>query len=155
MTTRRTRPLPTVVTFHYNVILSHSSLFLRCCLSCCVFFNSSSLARLQWVFCFCLVCLGCLTSLLSPLHCNWSTNVFFCFQNHGELSLSAGEGAVEWVGTVKRGPSGKMGEGAFEWEESPGCQGVTSLDTTSSSPGNHRTPPRWCPPPLFPLCYSS
>lgn len=37
-------------------------------------------------------------------------------------------------------------EGGPEWEESPGCQGVTSLDTTSSPPGN-----RCDSPPCYPL----
>lgn len=52
-------------------------------------------------------------------------------------------------GHIQRGPSGKKGggmEGGPEWEESPGCQGVTSLDTTSSAPGN-----RCDSPPCYPL----
>lgn len=31
-------------------------------------------------------------SFLLQLHCNRSLDVFFCFQHHGELSLSEGEG---------------------------------------------------------------
>lgn len=84
------------------------------------------------------------------------SSVFFCFQHHGELSLSGGEGGgwrVEWVGTFKGGQVERREEGwgGAEWEESPGCQGVTSLDTTSSPPGNRCDSPPCSPLPPSPL----
>lgn len=75
--------------------------------------------------------------------------MFFCFQHHGELSLSEGEeggGGLSGWAHSEGAKSRDVWRGGGEWEESLGCQGVTSLDTTSSSPGNHSAnPPRHHP----------
>lgn len=54
-------------------------------------------------------------------------------------------GGAEWVAGAQRKDDGdESGWGEAEWEESLGCQGVTSLDTTSSSPGNYcESPPKY------------
>lgn len=84
-----------------------------------------------------------------------TTGAWMCFSAFSTTESSFCQrvkgGGGGWVGGhTQTGPSGKMGEalvGGAEWEESPGCQGVTSLDTTSSSPGNHCAPPPRRPQP--------
>lgn len=90
---------------------------------------------------------SCLPSLCS---CT-VTGAWMCISAFSTTDSSLYRGGGVWVGGhTQRGPSGKMGEagGGTEWEESLGCQGVTSLDTTSSSPGNRCAPP---PPSLSSL----
>ncbi|CAB1454555.1 unnamed protein product [Pleuronectes platessa] len=64
----------------------------------------------------------------------------FLLQHHGELTLSEGRGVGGGGGGWAHTEGDKWRDG--EWEESPGCQGVTSLDTTSSSPSNDCAPPQ-------------
>lgn len=88
-----------------------------------------------------------------PSLSNWAVTES-CFSAFSTTESSLCQGAKAGGGGLSgwahsKGPSGKKGggmEGGPEWEESPGCQGVTSLDTTSSPPGN-----RCDSPPCYPL----
>lgn len=128
-----------------------SSLCLYSYFPCCVLFNSSSYALIpqslspvsRFMF------LSRVSRL--PSLCGYTvTGAWICFSAFSTTESSLcqrekglggrGGGLSGWVHPegAKRRDGG--GRGA-EWEESLGCQGVTSLDSTSSSPGNHRTPP--------------